>query len=137
MKYYSKKLNTNFEDAVEITKAKLKDAGFGVLSEIDINEKFKEKLDVDFRKYKIMGACSPPNAYEAINADKYIGTMLPCSVIVQEHSENNVEVTAIDAVASMKAVENEKVQEIASKISKQLEDVINSLSFYPHNNRTI
>lgn len=128
MKYYfSKKLNKSFEDVVEITKANLKDAGFGVLSEIDIHDKFKEKLDVDFRRYKIMGACSPPNAYEAISADKYIGTMLPCSVVVQEHGENDVEITAVDAVASMKAVENEKVQEIASKISKQLEDVINKL----------
>ena len=128
MKYYfSKKLNKSFEDVIEITKAKLKDAGFGVLSEIDIHDKFKEKMDIDFRRYKIMGACSPPNAYEAISADKHIGTMLPCNVVVQEHSENNVEVTAIDAVASMKSVENEKVQEVASKIRKQLESVIDSL----------
>lgn len=128
MKYYIENtIESDFETAVEKTKAVLKDQGFGVLSEIDIHDTLKEKLDVDFRKYKILGACHPPSAYKAIQAEDKIGTMLPCNVIVQEISENQTEVAAVDPVASMMSVENEAVKATAEEIRSRLEKAINSL----------
>jgi len=125
--YIETTLNTDFESALEKTKEALKKQGFGVLSEIDIHEKLKEKLDVDFRKYKILGACNPPNAYKALQVDNKIGTMLPCNVIVQELEEGKIEVAAIDPVASMMAVENEEITAIAKDIRALLEKVIKSV----------
>jgi len=125
--YIETTLNTDFESALEKTKEALKEQGFGVLSEIDIHEKLKEKLDVDFRKYKILGACNPPNAYKALQVDNKIGTMLPCNVIVQELEEGKIEVAAIDPVASMMAVENEEITAIAKDIRALLEKVIKSV----------
>ena len=107
MKYYiNKTLSIGFESAVEKVTEALKKEGFGVLTQIDIQEKLKEKLDVDFRKYKILGACNPPNAYKALQHEDKIGLMLPCNVIVQELENNEIEVAAVDPVASMMAVEN-------------------------------
>ena len=128
MKYYiNKTITTNFEQVIELVREALKAEGFGVLSEIDIQQTLKEKLDVDFRKYKILGACNPPNAFKALQKEDKIGTMLPCNVIVQETGENQVEVAAVDPVASMMAVENKQLAGIASEIKVKLERVIASL----------
>jgi uncharacterized protein (DUF302 family) len=128
MKYYiNKTIETEFDKAVELVTEALKKEGFGVLSEIDIREKLKEKLDVDIRKYKILGACNPPNAYEALQHEDKIGTMLPCNVIVQETGKNQVEVAVVDPVASMMAVENKQLANIASDIKAKLERVIASI----------
>lgn len=128
MKYYiSKIIQGDFEQAVEQVTESLKKAGFGVLSEIDIREKLKEKLDVDFRKYKILGACNPPYAYKALMHEDKIGTMLPCNVIVQELDKDKIEVAAVDPLASMIAVENENLAGIAEEVKEKLEKVIASL----------
>ncbi len=128
MNYYIETtLTTDFDSAVEKTKAALSEQGFGVLSEIDIHEKLKAKLDVDFRKYKILGACNPPNAYKALQQENKIGTMLPCSVIIQDLENGKVEVAAVDPVASMMAVDNDKLNVIAEEIKTLLEKAIKSL----------
>lgn len=128
MKYYIEKtLNTDFESAISKTKEVLKAEGFGVLSEIDINEKFKEKLNIDFRKYKIMGACNPALAHQALQQEDKIGTMLPCSVIVQQLDDNKVEVAAVDPVASLGSVENEKISELAVTVKDKLGNAISAL----------
>lgn len=128
MKYYiSKKINTNFEQAVHLVTESLKKEGFGILTEINLQEKLKEKLDVDFRKYKILGACNPDYAYKAIQQEDKIGTMLPCSVIVQELENNEIEVAAVDPIASMMAIENQGLVKIATEIKEKLERAIASL----------
>lgn len=128
MKYYIEKTtNYTFDQAVEKVTEELKKEGFGVLSEIDIHEKLKAKLNVDFRKYKILGACNPPKAYEALKSENKIGTMLPCNVIVQELEDGKTEVAAVNPVASMQAVENDSLASIANEIKEKLEQVINAL----------
>jgi uncharacterized protein (DUF302 family) len=128
MKYYiSKRITTGFEQAIQLVTESLKKEGFGVLSEINLQEKLKEKLNVDFRKYKILGACNPAYAYKAIMQEDKIGTMLPCSVIVQELDNNEIEVAAVDPVASMMAVENPGIAEIAGEIKEKLIRAIASL----------
>jgi uncharacterized protein (DUF302 family) len=128
MKYYiNKTITASFDQAIELVTEALKKEGFGVLSEIDIQQKLKEKLDVDFRKYKILGACNPPNALKALQMEDKIGTMLPCNVIVQETGENQVEVAAVDPAASMMAVDNKELADIAGEIKTKLERVIKSL----------
>lgn len=128
MKYYiSKKISTDFDQAVLLITESLKKEGFGVLTEINLQEKLKEKLNVDFRKYKILGACNPAFAYKAIQQEDKIGTMLPCSVIVQELSDNEIEVAAVDPVASMMAIENPDLAGIAGEIKEKLERAIASL----------
>lgn len=128
MKYYFEKtLKTDFETAVSKTREALKSEGFGVLSEIDINEKLKEKLDIDFRKYKILGACNPSYAYKALEMEDKIGVMLPCNVIIQEKPDGTIEVAAIDPVASMMAIENPKLKDIAAEIRRKLKNVIDTL----------
>jgi uncharacterized protein (DUF302 family) len=128
MKYYiNKTITTSFDQAIELVIEALKKEGFGVLTEIDVHKTLKEKLDVDFRRYKILGACNPPSAYKALQTENRIGTMLPCNVIVQELSPNNIEVAAVNPVASMMAVENEQLTIIAGEIKTKLERVIASL----------
>ncbi|WP_163324210.1 DUF302 domain-containing protein [Draconibacterium mangrovi] len=129
MKYYIETtIETDFDSAVEKVKEELKKEGFGVLSEIDIHEKLKEKLDVDFRKYKILGACNPPNAFEALKAEEHIGLMLPCNVVVQESSQpGKIMVSAIDPVASMMAVDNSSIEPIAHLIKDKLARAIEQL----------
>ena len=105
--------------------AALAKEGFGILTEIDVKATLKKKLDVDFRNYRILGACNPPFAYKALQAEDKIGTMLPCNVIVQEISDGKVEVTAIDPLASMQAVENPALKAIAAEVSSKLKAVIN------------
>ncbi|OFX88877.1 MAG: hypothetical protein A2W99_05280 [Bacteroidetes bacterium GWF2_33_16] len=128
MKYYiNKTITANFDQAIELVTEALKKESFGVLSEIDIRQKFKEKLDIDFRKYIILGACSPSHAYQALQNEDKIGTMLPCNIIVQELGENLVEVAAVDPAASMTAVDNKEIAIIAIEIKAKLERVIASL----------
>ena len=129
MKYYIETaVKTDFETAITMVKDELKKEGFGVLSEIDIQEKLKEKLDVDFKKYIILGACNPPKAFEALKAENHIGLMLPCNVVVQESSHSDkINISAIDPEASMMAVDNESLKPIAEEIKKKLEQVIRSL----------
>ncbi|HYQ57909.1 MAG TPA: DUF302 domain-containing protein [Draconibacterium sp.] len=129
MKYYIETtIETDFDSALEKVKEELAKEGFGVLSEIDIHEKLKEKLDVDFKQYKILGACNPPNAFEALKVEDHIGLMLPCNVVVQESSHSNkINISAIDPVASMMAVNNAAIEPIAHKIKDKLTHVIRSL----------
>ena len=128
MSYYiSKKIDATFEQAIDEVKEALAIQGFGVLSEINMHEKLKEKLDVDFRRYTILGACNPAYAYKALQKEDKIGTMLPCNIIVQELGKNEIEVSAVDPVASMMAIENPKLAKIAGEIKVKLERVIESL----------
>lgn len=128
MKYYiSKKIDATFEQAIDEVKEALGIEGFGVLSEINIHEKLKEKLDVDFRRYTILGACNPAYAYKALQSEDKIGTMLPCNVVVQELAKNVIEVAAVDPIASMMAIENPKLAKLAGEIKIKLERVIESL----------
>jgi len=128
MQYYiSKKISSGFDQAIQLVTDALKKEGFGILTEINVREKMKEKLGVDFRKYMILGACNPQYAYKALLQEDKIGTMLPCSVIVQELGDNEIEVAAIDPVASMLAVENREVAIIAGEIREMLGRAIASL----------
>jgi len=128
MKYYiSKKLNISFEQAVIKVTESLKDEGFGVLSEINLHEKLKEKLNVDFRRYKILGACNPLFAYMALQSEDKVGTMLPCNVIIQELAKDEIEVAAVDPVASMMAIDNSSLENIATEVKEKLKKVISSL----------
>ena len=129
MKYYiDKKLATDYVTAIEKVKAALKEEGFGVLTEIKIHKTLKEKLDVDFREYTILGACNPPLAYKALTAEDKIGTMLPCNVILQKTEDGGVEVAAVDPYASMQAIDNDELKEIAKTVRSKLKRVISRLS---------
>ena len=125
--YFSKVLAGSFEEAIAKVSEELKKEGFGILTEIDVKETLKKKLNVDFKKYKILGACNPPFAYRALQAEDKIGAMLPCNVIVEETSDGQAEVSAVDPLASMQAIENPELMEIAGEIRNKLKNVINSL----------
>ena len=125
--YFNKTLNEDFDKVIERVTEELEKEGFGILTEIDVKETLKKKLDVDFKKYRILGACNPPYAHQALEAEDKIGAMLPCNVIVQEVSKGNVEVAAVNPMASMQAVDNEILTKIASDITAKLENVIDKL----------
>ena len=125
--YFSKTVTDDFNTAISNVTEDLKREGFGILTEIDVKETLKKKLDVDFRRYKILGACNPHFAHQALLAEDNIGTMLPCNVIVQEHANGLVEVSAVDPVASMMAIQNEKLGEVANEVREKLERVINNI----------
>ena len=128
MSYYiSKTLHTDFDTAVTKTKDALQHESFGIITEIDLHETFKKKLDIEFRNYKILGACNPPFAYMALQTEDKIGTMLPCNVIVQDLGHHKIEIAAIDPLASMEAVKNDEIKKIAEQIKVKLENVISSL----------
>ena len=122
--YFNKVVNMAFDEAIDKVTEELKKEGFGVLTEIDVKKALKKKLDVDFRKYRILGACNPQYAYKALQAEDKIGTMLPCNVIVQETEDGKVEIAAIDPVASMQSVQNDSLGEIATIIRAKLKQVI-------------
>jgi uncharacterized protein (DUF302 family) len=129
MSYY---INTTifgitFDEAIEKVTEALKKEGFGVLTDIDIKATLKKKLDVDFYNYRILGACNPPYAYKALQAENKIGTMLPCNVIVQEREKGKIEISAVDPMASMQAVENADLGVLALKIKDKLKDIVGSL----------
>jgi uncharacterized protein (DUF302 family) len=125
--YFSKTLNVSFDEAMEKVRGSLAAEGFGVLTEIDVRSTLKKKLDVDFRPYKILGACHPESAYRALQAEDKIGLMLPCNVVVQEREPGQVEVSAIDPVASMAAVDNPNLAEVAEGVRRKLASVIDKL----------
>ena len=122
--YYNKSVKTGFDEAVSRIKQALQEEGFGILTEIDVKSTLKKKLDVDFRNYRILGACNPPFAYKALQAEDKVGTMLPCNVIVQETAGGAVEIAAIDPVASMKAIDNPALREIAETIGQKLKTIV-------------
>ncbi len=124
--YFSKRINSTFADAVERVTEELK-KGFGILTEIDVKATLKKKLDVDFHPYKILGACNPSFAYKALQAENKIGVMLPCNVIVQELPDGQVEIAAVDPIASMQAVDNPALGGIAGEVQAKLKKVIVSL----------
>jgi uncharacterized protein (DUF302 family) len=125
--YFSKTVTGSFENAIQKVTEALKAEGFGILTEIDIKATLKKKLDVDFYNYKILGACNPPFAYKALLAEDKIGTMLPCNIIIQERVTGQVEISAVDPVASMQAIENKELGDIASEIRARLQKVIKEL----------
>ena len=125
--YFSKTINLPFDEAITRVTEELKKEGFGVLTEIDVKATLKKKLDVDFRNYRILGACNPPFAHQALLAEDKIGTMLPCNVIVQELAPGTVEVAAIDPIASMSAVENPGLAEIGMQVRAKLQKVVESV----------
>lgn len=125
--YFNKTIETDFDQAILVVTEELKKEGFGVLTEIDVKSTLKKKLDVDFRKYRILGACNPPYAYQALQEEPHIGAMLPCNVIVQELEDGRIDVAAIDPLSSMQAIQNEKLQVIAEKIQLKLKKVIDQL----------
>ena len=128
MKYYfNKTIKGTFEEVIEKVTEGLKEEGFGILTEIDVTATLRKKLDVDFKKYRILGACNPPYAHKALLAEDKIGTMLPCNVIVQEIEEGLIEIAAVNPMASMQAVNNKQLMEIADEITAKLKNVIEKL----------
>jgi uncharacterized protein (DUF302 family) len=125
--YFAKTAATSFDDAIARATEALKQAGFGVISDIDVMATMKAKLDVDFRPYRILGACNPTLAYEALKLEDKVGTMLPCNVVVQEIAPGQVEVAAIDPVASMTAIENPELLKKAEAVRAKLISVIAAL----------
>lgn len=122
--YYSKKIHADFEEAVSRVTESLQKEGFGILTQIDVKDTLKKKLDVEFRNYRILGACNPPFAYQALQAEDKVGTMLPCNVIVQEITKGEIEIAAVDPIASMQAINNPELQKIAATIGQKLKNVI-------------
>ena len=129
MSYYFKTTLTNstFDEAIDKTVAALKTEGFGVLTEIDLKATFKKKLDADFYNYKILGACHPQFAYNALQAEDKIGTMLPCNFIVQEKETGTIEISGVDPMASMMSVGNESLGAIAGDVRDKLKRVVESI----------
>jgi uncharacterized protein (DUF302 family) len=125
--YFNKTLDMSFAAAIQKVTEELKKEGFGIMTEIDVKAALKKKIDVDFRKYQILGACNPSYAHKALLAEDKIGTMLPCNVIVQEKEDGKVEVAAIDPVASMQAINNEKLKGIALEVQAKLKQVIDNI----------
>jgi uncharacterized protein (DUF302 family) len=125
--YFSKVIHVSFDKAMSKVIEELRKEGFGILTEIDVKETLKRKLDVTFPNYTILGACNPPFAYRALQAEPKIGVMLPCNVIIQEVDDGKIEVTAVDPLASMQAIHNEALQAIASEIQVKLKKVIEQL----------
>ncbi|MBK5569255.1 DUF302 domain-containing protein [Ensifer sp. SSB1] len=125
--YFAKTLACEFDEAVRRTTEALKAAGFGIISEIDVTETLKKKIEVDFRPYRILGACNPRMAYEALSIEDKVGTMLPCNVIIQDTGGGKTEVAAIDPVASMQAIGNLTLLETAKRVQSSLRSVIEGL----------
>jgi uncharacterized protein (DUF302 family) len=122
--YFSTTLKTNFEDAIAKTTEALKTEGFGIITEIDMQGKLKEKLGVDYKKYKILGACNPAFAYKALQVEEKVGTMLPCNVLVIDKENGTTEVAAINPIASMMAVQNSALEPLAQEVADKLKRII-------------
>ncbi len=128
MTYYNTKIvNTDFEKTIERIGTELQKEGFGILTEIDVKATLKKKLDIDFRKYRILGACNPDFAYQALQLEENIGVMLPCNVIVQEHDDGNISVSVIDPLAAMYSVGNPMLNKVAEEVSDKLDKVLKQL----------
>ena len=124
---FSTTVDLSFAAAVTVTTEVLKEHGFGVLTEIDVQATLKKKLGVDFRPYRILGACNPQMAYQALQAEDKIGTMLPCNVVVQQRADGKVEISAVDPVASMQAIENPALNDTAAKVQLMLRQVVDDI----------
>jgi uncharacterized protein (DUF302 family) len=127
MYYFSKTMRAPFSDAVARVTDALKAEGFGIITEIDVKKTLRDKIGVEFRNYRILGACNPKLAHEALELEDKIGTMLPCNVVVQERGDGQVEVAAVDPVASMQAIDNPRLKEAAAQVGKSLQRVIAAL----------
>lgn len=128
MSYYKAKIvDMSFEDAIQKATEELKKVGFGVLTEIDVKETLKKKIDIDFRKYKILGACNPQFAHKALQAEDKIGVLLPCNVIVQETDDGKTEVAIMNPVEAMSVVENENLEPIAEEVTKLLDSALEKI----------
>ena len=125
--YFAKTLALGFDDAVRLTTEALKREGFGIITEIDVKDTLKKKINVDFRPYRILGACNPALAHEALQIEDKVGAMLPCNVVVQDKGDGNIEVAAIDPVASMQAIDNPQLKKAAGRVQAKLKSVIDSL----------
>jgi len=125
--YFTKTTALGYEQALTKVQAELKKEGFGIITEIDIAETFQKKLNVDFRKYKILGACNPTFAHDALQVESRIGTMLPCNVIVQEREDGQTEVSAINPSESMKAVQNAELEHIGQQVAAKLQSVVDRM----------
>jgi uncharacterized protein (DUF302 family) len=125
--YFAKTLALGFNEAVQRTTEVLKREGFGIITEIDVKDTFKKKIGVDFRSYRILGACNPALAHEALQIEDKVGTMLPCNVVVQDVGSGRTEVAAIDPVASMQAIDNPRLKEAAAQVQARLRKAIESL----------
>jgi uncharacterized protein (DUF302 family) len=127
MYYFSKTMRAPFSDAVARVTDALKAEGFGIITEIDVKKTLCDKIGVEFRNYRILGACNPKLAHEALELEDKIGTMLPCNVVVQEHAAGLVEVAAVDPVASMLAIDNPRLKEAAAQVARSLQRVVAAL----------
>lgn len=125
--YFSAIVKGDFENIIQKTTELLQKEGFGVLTQIDIQQTLKKKLDVDFNRYQILGACNPQFAHKALQLENKVGTMLPCNVIVQELDEKSIEVAAVNPIQSMQAIKNPKLEAIANEVSAKLKNVIKNL----------
>ncbi len=125
--YFNTTIEVPFDEAIEKVIEELKKEGFGVLTDIDVKATLKNKLDVDYKNYRILGACNPSYAYKALQAEDKIGIMLPCNVIVQETEDGKVEVSAVDPIASMQAIQNAELEDIANQAQAKLKKVIDKL----------
>jgi uncharacterized protein (DUF302 family) len=125
--YFAKTLSAGFDDAVRLTTEALKREGFGIITDIDIRDTLKKKINIDFRPYRILGACNPSLAHEALQIEDKVGTMLPCNVVVQDKGNGVTEVAAIDPVASMQAIDNPRLKKAAERVRAKLKAVIDSL----------
>lgn len=129
MSYYISTIvqNKSFDEAIELVTEKLKDEGFGVLTEIDVQGTLKKKIGADFKKYRILGACNPHFAHKALQTEDKLGILLPCNVVVEEHENGEVEVSAVDPIVSMSAVNNEGLAGLATEVKEKLSRVIDNL----------
>lgn len=125
--YFSKIVTGDWQKIKENVIAKLKEQGFGVLTEIDMKTTLKNKIGVDIMRYEILGACNPPFAYQAVTAEENIGLMLPCNVVLKEVGDDQVEVSAVDPIASMQAVKNDSLGEVAQQVQDKLKQFIETL----------
>lgn len=125
--YFAKTLPLAFDDAVRRATEALQQEGFGIITEIDVKDTLKKKIDVDFRSYRILGACNPALAHEALQIEDKIGTMLPCNVVVQDAGGGKTEIAAIDPVASMQAIDNPRLSQTAQRVQAKLKKVVDSL----------
>ena len=125
--YFNKTLEMSFEDAIARVTEELKKEGFGVLTEVDVQATLKKKLDADFRPYRILGACNPPLAHQALQAESHIGLMLPCNVIVQDAGNGRIDVAAIDPLVAMARVDNSGLEPVATEAQSRLKRVIENL----------
>ena len=125
--YFSSTVNMRFDDAVACTKEVLKQHNFRVVSEIDMKDNFKKALNLEFRPYLVLGACNPQLTYRALQAEDKIGTMLPCTIVLQQHDDGHVEVSAIDPVVSMQAITHVVVNQVAEELRSHLKSVIDQV----------